>query len=292
MNKQIELSVIIPVYNGEKYIEKNLKKILKYVTNSEIIIINDGSTDKTLQIIEKISNKYKNVRIINKKNGGVSSARNVGLSEAKGEYILFVDADDRTLKNIKIAQKIAREENYDLIKCNYRIQRRIKFIYKSIHCIKNIKSGEIDIKTVYNSIISGYGFNCTWGQLIKRDIIQNLRFDKKYIMAEDLDFNMKLYSKVHRIYYLDKPIVSYMYNNKSATRTNNFKKAKKQILDILEVYSKMYKYISEWNLNIENIKIIDKHIKDTVNNLLNENQEYKEDLIKCYKEYEKNGKDV
>ena len=86
------ISVIIPVYNGEKTLEHTLKTLFAQTYQDvEIIVVNDGSTDSTENILNKWSSK---IRIINKKNGGVSSARNLGITEAKGEYIAFVDCDD------------------------------------------------------------------------------------------------------------------------------------------------------------------------------------------------------
>lgn len=94
------LSVIVPVYNGEQYLEECLSSLVSQTgksltdSNYEIILVNDGSTDRTEQIIDSFSSRYPFVVKINKENGGVSSARNLGLSFAKGKYIAFVDADD------------------------------------------------------------------------------------------------------------------------------------------------------------------------------------------------------
>ena len=112
-----KLSCIIPVYNVENYIEKCISSIEKqYCDEIEIIVVNDGSTDKG---IEKII-KYSNIKIINKKNGGLSSARNEGIKAAKGEYIWFIDGDDYIEENAirKILEKIKNEKS-DIIYINY-----------------------------------------------------------------------------------------------------------------------------------------------------------------------------
>lgn len=89
------ISVVIPVYNGEKYIEKTINSILKQeYKNIEILVINDGSVDDTAQVVTRLVEKDKRLRLINQKNAGVSTARNVGIDHSKGKYIAFVDGDD------------------------------------------------------------------------------------------------------------------------------------------------------------------------------------------------------
>lgn len=92
---KIKISIIIPVYNVEKYIEECLISVLNQTMKEiEIICINDGSTDNSLKILNNYKNKNENIRIVNQENSGLSNARNVGLSLAKGEYIFFLDSDD------------------------------------------------------------------------------------------------------------------------------------------------------------------------------------------------------
>lgn len=94
------ITVIIPVFNSEKYIEKCVNSVLNQsYTNLEVILINDGSIDQSLSLIQKMAKRDSRIKIINKKNGGVSSARNVGILNAKGEYIIFIDSDDYIGKN-------------------------------------------------------------------------------------------------------------------------------------------------------------------------------------------------
>ena len=91
----MKYSIIIPVYNSEKTIKRSIESIASQKrTDVEIIIINDGSTDMSESIYNKMQNKYNNITYIYKENGGVSSARNLGLSVAKGKYVMFIDSDD------------------------------------------------------------------------------------------------------------------------------------------------------------------------------------------------------
>ena len=95
-NKEVKLSVVIPVYNVEKYIEKCLGSLCGLEIANEIIVINDGSSDNSLEIIKKFKNEHENenIIIINQENKGISKTRNVGLRESKGEFIFFLDSDD------------------------------------------------------------------------------------------------------------------------------------------------------------------------------------------------------
>jgi glycosyltransferase involved in cell wall biosynthesis len=91
----IKISVIVPVYNVEKYLERCVESLIQQTyKNMEIILVNDGSTDKSYEICKKMQQKYKKIILINKKNGGLSSARNVGIAVANGDYIAFLDSDD------------------------------------------------------------------------------------------------------------------------------------------------------------------------------------------------------
>lgn len=113
------LSFIVPIYNAEKYIKECLDSLLEQDLSNkeyEIICVNDGSTDQSLKILADYENSNNSIRIINKENGGVSSARNKGLEVAAGEYVWFIDADDFIQKNILNAlHLLLRESDADVI---------------------------------------------------------------------------------------------------------------------------------------------------------------------------------
>mgnify|MGYP003401399665 FL=1 len=95
VNSDYKVSVIVPVYNVEQYLSDCLESICRQTLKGiEIIVVNDGSTDNSLSIIKSFQQKYSNIKLINKKNGGLSSARNAGIDMAVGEYLFFVDSDD------------------------------------------------------------------------------------------------------------------------------------------------------------------------------------------------------
>ena len=120
MDKEIKLSIIIPVYNGEQFIQRCLDKVLQVDLNKEIIVVNDGSTDQSLPLLQGYQDKI--VLIDCHENGGVSSARNLGLNQATGDYIAFIDIDDDF--ELEMYPKLVNamiQKNADVGICNYDI---------------------------------------------------------------------------------------------------------------------------------------------------------------------------
>ena len=117
MNKE-KVSVIIPAYNAEPFIERAIDSVLSQTyKNVEIIVINDGSTDKTEQKVKAYIEKYENIKLISTENGGVCRARNIGIETASGEYISFLDADDELLPDaLEVMISVANEKNADIIR--------------------------------------------------------------------------------------------------------------------------------------------------------------------------------
>ena len=119
----VKFSIIVPVYNVEKYLEDCLDSILKQTYDDfEVIVVNDGSTDNSQKVIDNYAKRDNRIKAFKKKNGGVSDARNYGISKAKGEYFIFVDSDDTI--NDKLLEKLDKEikkyDEIDLIK--YQLQ--------------------------------------------------------------------------------------------------------------------------------------------------------------------------
>ena len=120
MKNKVLVSIIVPVYNVEKYIDKCLNSLVNQtLKNIEIIVVNDGTKDNSQKIIDKYTKKYSFIRSYIKENGGLSSARNYGLKHAKGEYIAFVDSDDFVDKNMFEQMYLyAKNNKYDIVVCD------------------------------------------------------------------------------------------------------------------------------------------------------------------------------
>ena len=146
----MKVSVIVPVYNVEKYLDKCLDSLANQTLKDlEIIIVNDGSPDNSEDIIKKYTKKYKNFKYYKKENGGLSSARNYGIKYASGDYIAFLDSDDYVKSDMyeKMYEK-AIKGNYDLVVCD------IDYLYpdKTIRVGSGIKGDTTDIKKTYLTI--------------------------------------------------------------------------------------------------------------------------------------------
>jgi glycosyltransferase, group 2 family protein len=214
----VQLSIIIPIYNVEKYINECLKSIYDQKVcddDFEIIAVNDGTPDKSMMIVEKYALEHDNLRIINKVNEGVASARNVGIAKAIGNYIAFVDADDYIEKDS--------------------LENIFKFLYDSTDDLIVLKTKYPDIneETVWNkSIIENkrytgievYGISsksASWGVLYKRKFINCyiLRFPEGIKIAEDTIFIFMCMMYAQTIVFKNVIMYNYLMHEGSASRS-------------------------------------------------------------------------
>lgn len=225
----VKVSVVVPVYNAEKYIDKCINSIIKQTLEDiEIILINDGSRDKSLEICKKYEHIDSRVRVIDKPNSGVSSSRNIGIDISTGEYITFIDADDwiesNMIENLYIKAKAYKGSivisNYfrNYINKEHIVNLNIEDEYLENNEIKEklifplIGNKHIDKK---DSIL---GFRSPWAKLFRLDIIKehNIRFREELTIYEDALFNIEFLSKVNRV-IIDKNAYYHYFNNLNST---------------------------------------------------------------------------
>lgn len=230
-----KISTIIPVYNQEKHIEKALKSIIDQTFEPyEILIINDASTDKTQDKCKKFKMLYKNIKIINlTKNMGVSNARNIGIDNANGDYIHFMDSDDTIEKDMyeNIIDEIGNKEK-DLIITGTRYNENNKInIYIPQKCEINTLNEMKDF--IKDNCISGRRdiFNVVWNKLYKRDFLlkNDIRFDKDITFGEDFLFNLKCMKNTNSIYIINKAYYNYMRRLNEETLKMKFLRNKIQL---------------------------------------------------------------
>ncbi|AGK95886.1 glycosyltransferase family 2 protein [Clostridium pasteurianum] len=231
----IKVSIIIPIYNVEAYLRKCLDSVIKQTFKDiEIILINDGSSDNSLNICKEYSNKDKRIKIIDKRNEGVSKARNVGLLCARGEYISFVDSDDWIeLNMIEELYNSVSSNNAEFCMSNYIRENESKSQYVDANIeLKKLQDNEIKeylliplIERENNQkehILAS--FRGPWGKLFKRDIIEkyNIKFKKDLIVGEDFIFNLEF------LVYINKAVINegfyYHYLTNSNSITMKYKK--------------------------------------------------------------------
>ncbi|MGC9796385.1 glycosyltransferase family 2 protein [Fervidobacterium riparium] len=224
MGKQELVSVIIPAYNLEKYIERSLKSVLEQTyENIEIIVVNDGSKDKTAQVAEKIlKNAGKPYKIINQENQGVSIARNVGLSVAQGKYIKFLDGDDTLFPwTIEELVRVMEENNCEMIfggqdlanlsgKIMYRHDETYRYhegIHKSVEVLKSFLLHETHIS-----------LNAA---LFLKEVIDNysIKFTPGAKYSEDNEFICKYLYYSRNVGVLNKAVANCLFRPSSATKT-------------------------------------------------------------------------
>mgnify|MGYP001031391574 FL=1 len=217
-----KISVIIPVYNGEKYIEGCINSILQQTyPDYEIIIVNDGSSDNTENVCRHIknSNEDKDIRIINKKNGGSASARNVGLTYVRGEVIAFVDADDYIDKNyFDIMIHYYESYNADIVQCNFQMTNNRKNVYEKY------PSGNFKIKSVQEMFID-FCYRKTyvktvvlWNKLFNKQLFDNVLI-KEGKSIDDEYIILNLISKSNRIIDIDDKLYYYYQSENSQMRS-------------------------------------------------------------------------
>lgn len=239
----MKISVIVPVYNVEAYLEKCLESLVNQTLKDiEIIIVNDGSTDGSKKIIDKYAKKYSNVIAITKENGGVSEARNLGLEKATGEYIGFIDSDDWVSEDMyeKMYQK-AKSENFDIVACD----TEAIFPDKKMYISSNIKEDNTSNKEL---MIDAYAV--IWNKIYKRELIKDIKFKKGMNFCEDVEFLYMVYSKVKTVGVIKEPLHNYLQREGSLTYVYDKKLYNliEAMDDILEYYKKnkiLNKYLDE-----------------------------------------------
>lgn len=235
----IKLTIIIPVYNVETYIEKCIDSILiQKLDNYEIVLIDDGSTDNSGNICDKYANKYNNIRTIHQNNKGLSGARNTGIREAKGEYLMFVDSDDFINKKVALKETIAQlREDVIQFKWIYFYENKNKYRYfKENELYHNIDFEDLLFKKVQDGTISTSACN----KIVRRDIIidNNIFFDEE-LLSEDIDWSLKLYLHIKSLKVINQDI--YVYRQQRAgSITNSI--SEKSILSLFKIIKYWYNY--------------------------------------------------
>ena len=222
------ISVIIPVYNAGKYFNHCIESIVNQTyKNLEIIIVDDGSTDETPKSCDEWAKKDKRIKVIHKENGGASSARNVGIDNAVGEYIGFVDADDYIdLDMYEIMMKDIISYGADASRCG--IVRE-----SDDGTTENWGTGNYDVRVVDGKqVLADVGEAVgivpvhVGNKLFKTKCIGDIRFDTSYKFAEDTLFNFMVAKNIKKMVYNDVNRYHYMFNESSITHKcineNNF----------------------------------------------------------------------
>ncbi|WP_316569225.1 glycosyltransferase [Neobacillus sp. YIM B06451] len=252
----MKISVIVAAYNIESYIEKCLESIIvQTYKDLEIIVVNDGSTDNTLHLISNFSKIDSRIVVIDKANGGLSSARNAGLEIASGEYIGFVDGDDYIHE--EMYQKLlllSQETQSDIAVCGHIRKYSNREVFSNSKKIIHYSSEEALSELISSKKIHDYA----WDKLYKKKLFENIRYPIGK-MYEDVFTTYKLFIKAKKVVYIDEPLYYYIQRDGSILR-KGFSEKQFHQLEALEemkrflIENRIYHYEENLDARILNVK--------------------------------------
>ncbi len=286
----IKYTIIMPVYNAENFLSKNLSFFKNIKRNDvELLIINDGSTDNSLEIIKSYS--IKNCTIIDQENHGVSYSRNIGIKKAKGKYISFLDCDDFLNDNIFETVDKYINDNYDVVRYSFSFFNGKEYTPFKLTEALTVYKNENVLK-LQQDAMSTFKYNSIWNQFIKKSLLEKnkIYFNEKHKYAEDLEFNLKLFSKATSVCILPNSLYYYYINENGITRNKSYENIKKCTEDAIEIYVNNIRIAQE--KEILNKKIILHSIEEILTNIkkifLNKTitKEQKESFMKYIREKE------
>lgn len=259
-----KVSIIVPVYNVEKYLNKCIENIINQsYENIEIILIDDGSTDKSGKICDEYSLKDSRIKVIHKENGGLSEARNYGIDAATGDYLLFVDSDDYI--DIDLIKKLNQymEKKIDVIKFK---MVKVDENGKEIEKIGGPTFDELTGEEAFRRLaFSDHLLECACIYLFKRELIinNNLKFA---IGAEHEDFALTplIIISAKNIVSVDNYGYYYVQSDNSITRNSDYNRTLKRFNDSLMHYDNMIKFIENHNISSKTKKDIKTYYTNSI----------------------------
>lgn len=282
------ISIVIPVYNAEKYLEQCLNSIKNQTyKNFEVILVNDGSIDHSESIcmdFVKVDTRFK---YFTKVNGGASSARNLGLDNAQGKYITFIDADDWVDENhLEVLINNIKENNSDMAVSSIKKFDNVSKFGFRVHSKQekyllnyNKLNREEFLVILPKLIHASNSYKIAVSKLFKKELVMDIRFDESIVYGEDLDFFFKIYNKINSVSYVDEVTYVYRLHNESTSSKFNQQYAEQVLL----IYKKIYEKIEE--LGLPTI-----HYYTTIRDLLEFQKDFLENrvLFNEYQEFLKN----
>lgn len=273
----IKYSFIVPVYNTEKFLKKCLDSLVNQTYKDfEIIVVNDGSTDKSSNIISKYQKKYKNIIVIDKENEGLSMARNRGVQKSSGKYIIFVDSDDYVSN--KLLEEVDKKiDDSDILR--FQIATEDEEYTK----INEYHEEGFESMCGYDAFkyLSSYHFvEPAWCYVIRRDYyIENKFSFKKDVYHEDFGLIPHVIYKSRKVKSIDFIGYYYIQRNGSIMNNNDYKKTVKKAFDMLEQYKTMRLFAK--NINRKN-NLDDYFLSYISNSVIVKARELKKDEKKVY----------
>ena len=252
----MKFSVLIPVYNTEEYLEECLRSVLDQTySDFEIILVDDGSTDGSPAICDKYASEYPDiVRVIHKENQGLISARRVGIAEALGDFIIFVDSDDRVSTELLevVFAEIVKDTSVDIVLYSFRYARN-GVPLKSYHRFAN--DGETwtdeNKRDIYERLLFSNDVTPMWIKAVRASIAKSDPMDYTLYygknMAEDKLQSLYLLTVAGKIKYIYAPLYFYNYNDQSISRNYSIDSIRK--MNTIHVYEKIKEFLPLWGMD-------------------------------------------
>lgn len=192
------VSIIVPIYNAEMFIRRCIDSIIRQtIQDIEVILVNDGSLDKSLSIMQEYAERDTRIKIISQENKGVAAARNTGLRNATGEYFLYVDADDWLESNAIECLMTRMGENVDIVVCAFDYAETPENVWRE----KQVELEKWDNeRQLYEFILHKRMAGMLWNKLIRRSITENITFNEKTGYGEDAEFLWNVLKKSRKMF--------------------------------------------------------------------------------------------
>lgn len=229
------ISVIVPVYKVEKYLSRCIDSIIAQTyKNLEIFLIDDGSPDKSGRICDEYAKKDHRIRVLHKPNGGVSSARNLGLKEAKGEYIGFVDSDDYIAPQMyEVLINNIEKYDADISICGFSQEDQNGVFHR--YWQESITETFDTVQQIDNLLSNRY-YRCSiWDRIFKRKTLENVFFHDDIKIYEDMLFDYEAIKKSHKAVFTSTPYYYYCENDSSSAARSPFSDTKMDILRVFDI---------------------------------------------------------
>ncbi len=243
----MKFSIIVPVYNAAAFVADTIENLLKQNVDKEIILVNDGSSDNSLDILRSYESRYECIHVIDKPNGGVASARNKGIDYATGDIVIFVDSDDFIdEKLLERSARILTDGEIDLVLFSF----KYSYVNSNLEVVHSYKeTGKYDIKEFLDDFYNIYKIHilhCIGTKIYKTAVIRerDLKFKEDISYCEDIGFCVRYLGGVKEIYYINEPLYDYRVINpnslmsgykKGLSRANKYRRD-----GILYMFQKIY----------------------------------------------------
>lgn len=274
----MKVSVIVPIYNVESYIEECLISLINQKFDDyEIVLVNDGTKDDSIKVVKKYIEKYENIRLLNKENGGLSSARNYGLKYAKGEYICFVDSDDLVNENyLSNLYNRAKKENLDIglgFHQKFWGDKRIEKINRKSLESKCVLTG---IEVINEQLDNKDFFAEVWDDIFNRRFLEenNLRFYEG-IYHEDEEFTFRAILAAKRVGYIESYDYLYRQRENSIMSPNNIDK---RLIGLIKIVNSLQQlYVDNDNVKVKQLIYTRSiNLMNTITAIIIEQEKYSE----------------